>query len=270
MPATEPAPATGDATAPSPRLPARLAWREAEIVRIFEETASARSLVLRVPDWPGHLAGQHVDVRLTAEDGYQAQRSYSIASPPEQRELVLTVERIEDGEVSPWLAGEARAGDRFELRGPIGGYFTWIAGAGGPLQLIAGGSGIVPLMAMLRHRAVAAGGREVPARLLASWRGPSAIFYRVELAKLAADESEATLSVVHTLTREAPPDWPGERGRVDAAMLRARVFAPRQAPRVYVCGPTPFVEAVASELVALGHAPDRIRTERFGPTGRPE
>jgi ferredoxin-NADP reductase len=226
--------------------------------------------VLDVPDWAGHRAGQHVDVRLTAEDGYQAQRSYSIASPPEDPQVTLTVERLDDGEVSPYLTDGLQIGDQIELRGPIGGYFTWSARAGEPLQLIAGGSGIVPLMAMLRHRAVAAGGRDVPARLLASWRGPSAIFYRAELAKLAADESETRLSVVHTLTREAPPDWSGDRGRVDAAMLRARVFAPREAARVYVCGPTPFVEAVASELVALGHAPDRIRTERFGPTGRTE
>jgi ferredoxin-NADP reductase len=270
MPATEPASTGGGPAAPAPRLPARLAWREAEIVEVIEETPSARSLVLRVPDWPGHLPGQHVDVRLTAEDGYQAQRSYSIASPPERRELVLTIERIDDGEVSPWLAGDARAGDRFELRGPIGGYFTWGAAAGGPLQLIAGGAGIVPLMAMLRHRAVAPGGRDVPARLLASWRGPAAAFYRDELARLAADEREGRLSVVHTFTREPPPGWTGPRGRIDGAMLRARAFAPREAPRVYVCGPTPFVEAVATELGALGHAADRIRTERFGPTGGAE
>ena len=261
------------ASSPAPRPPARLAWREAEIVRVIDETPSARSLVLRVPAWPGHLPGQHVDVRLTADDGYQAQRSYSIASPPERPELVLTVERIDDGEVSPWLAGEARAGDRFELRGPIGGYFTWTTAAGGPLQLVAGGSGIVPLMSMLRHRALAAGGREVPARLLASWRGVGAMVYRGEIAALAGGASDGAgdgrgLSVVHTLTREAPPaGWAGERGRVDAEMLRRRVFAASEAPRVYVCGPTPFVEAVASALVALGHARERVWTERFGPTG---
>jgi ferredoxin-NADP reductase len=241
----------------------RLAWREAEIVEVIDETPAARSLVLRVPDWPGHLPGQHVDVRLTAEDGYQAQRSYSIASPPERRELVLTIERIDDGEVSPYLAGEARAGDRFELRGPIGGYFTWTATAGGPLQLVAGGSGIVPLMAMLRHRAHVA--PQVPARLLVSARGLSAILYRAELDALAAGDDR--LSLVYALTRDVPPDWPGERRRVDVEMLRARAFSAAEQPRVYVCGPTPFVEAVATALVGLGHAPERVRTERFGPTG---
>jgi ferredoxin-NADP reductase len=242
----------------------KLTWQEAEIVEVIDETPWARSLVLRVPEWPGHLPGQHVDVRLTAEDGYQAQRSYSIASPPERRELVLTIERIDDGEVSPYLAGEARPGDRFELRGPIGGYFTWTAGAGGPLQLVAGGSGIVPLMAMLRHRALA--GRQVPTRLLASSRGVAAILYRAELDALAADDER--LSVLHTLTRDVPPDWPGERRRVDGEMLRAHAFPPIEQPRVYVCGPTPFVEAVATSLVGLGHAAERVRTERFGPTGK--
>jgi len=241
----------------------RIAWREAEIVEVIDETPSARSLVLRVPEWPGHLAGQHVDVRLIAEDGYQAQRSYSIASAPERRELMLTVERIDEGEVSPYLAGEARPGDRFELRGPIGGYFTWTAASGGPLQLVAGGSGIVPLMAMLRHRAHA--GRAVPARLLVSSRNISAILYRGELDALAAGDER--LSLVHTLTREAPADWSGERRRVDADMLRAHAFSPADQPRIYVCGPTPFVEAAATALVGLGHAPERVRTERFGPTG---
>jgi ferredoxin-NADP reductase len=246
------------------RPTAKLAWQEAEIVETIDETPSARSLVLRVPEWPGHLAGQHVDVRLTAEDGYQAQRSYSIASAPERRELVLTIERIDEGEVSPYLAGEARPGDRLEVRGPIGGYFTWTAAAGGPLQLIAGGSGLVPLMAMLRHRALA--GRQIPARLLVSSRAAAAILYRAELEALAAGDDR--LSVVHTLTREAPPDWPGERRRVDGEMLRAHAYAPSEQPRVYVCGPTPFVEAVATSLVELGHAPERVRTERFGPTGQ--
>jgi ferredoxin-NADP reductase len=241
----------------------KLAWREAEILEIVEETPWARSLVLGVPDWPGHLPGQHVDVRLTAEDGYQAQRSYSIASPPERRELVLTIERIDDGEVSPYLAAEARPGDRFELRGPIGGYFTWTAAAGGPLQLVAGGSGIVPLMAMLRHRALA--GRQIPARLLVSSRSLAATLHRAELEALAAGDDR--LSVVHTLTREAPPEWAGERRRVDGDMLRAHAFPAGDDPRVYVCGPTPFVEAVATSLVGLGHVAQRVRTERFGPTG---
>jgi ferredoxin-NADP reductase len=257
--------ATDAAAGAALRSTARLAWREAEIVEIIDETPSARTLVLRVPDWPGHLPGQHVDVRLTADDGYQAQRSYSIASPPERRELMLTVERIDDGEVSPYLAGEARPGDRFEVRGPIGGYFTWTAAAGGPLQLIAGGSGIVPLMAMLRHRALAGAARQVPARLLVSSRSVPAIIYRAELDALPAGDGR--LSLVYTLTRDAPPDWRGERRRVDAEMLRAHAFPPADQPHIYVCGPTPFVEAVATALVALGHAPERVLTERFGPTG---
>jgi ferredoxin-NADP reductase len=247
----------------APHPAGAIVWREAEIVEVIDETPSARSLVLRVPEWPGHLAGQHVDVRLTAEDGYQAQRSYSIASPPERRELVLTVERIAEGEVSPYLAGEARPGDRFELRGPIGGYFTWTAAAGGPLQLVGGGSGIVPLMAMLRHRAHA--GRHVPTRALVSSRNLAAILYRSELDSLAA--SDERLSLVHTLTRDVPAGWPGERRRVDADMLRAHAFPPAEQPRIYVCGPTPFVEAAATALVGLGHAPERVLTERFGPTG---
>jgi len=248
----------------TPSPPARLAWREVEILDVVDETPRARSLVLAVADWPGHRPGQHVDVRLTAEDGYQAQRSYSIASPPERRELVLTIERIDDGEVSPYLGGEARPGDRFELRGPIGGYFTWTAAAGGPLQLVAGGSGLVPLMAMLRHRALA--GREVAARALVSSRSADAILYRAELDALTTDDGR--LSIVHTVTRDAPAGWSGERRRIDTEMLRAHAFPPADRPHVYVCGPTPFVEAVASALVGLGHPPDRVWTERFGPTGR--
>jgi ferredoxin-NADP reductase len=246
--------------APLPRLP----WRLAEVRDVIVETPRARSLVMAVPGWPGHAPGQHVDLRLTAEDGYQAQRSYSIASPPERGEVVLTVERLDDGEVSPFLTDEARPGDTIELRGPVGGYFTWTASAGGPLQLVAGGSGIVPLMAMLRHRAQA--GRQVPARLLYSSRDRDAIIYRDELAALAADGG-GLLAVTHTLTRAAPPGWQGPRRRVDLEMLRELAFSAAERPRVYVCGPTPFVEAVATHLVALGHAPDRIKTERFGPTG---
>ena len=227
------------------------------------ENPRTRSLVLRVPDWPGHSPGQHVDLRLTAEDGYQAQRSYSIASPPERPEVVLTVERIDDGEVSPYLTDETRPGDRLELRGPIGGYFTWTATLPGPVQFVAGGSGIVPLMAMLRHRAHS---RARPAaRLLSSWRTRDAVIYRAELERLATDDPP--LEVVHTLTRESPPGWSGPRGRVDADMLRAFAFTPEQEPRVYVCGPTPFVESVANALLLLGHPPERIKTERFGPTG---
>lgn len=242
---------------------ARIIWRVVDILDVVPESARARSLVLRVHDWPSHLAGQHVDVRLTAEDGYQAQRSYSIASPPEQAEVVLTVERLDDGEVSPYLTAEARPGDHFELRGPIGGYFTWTTALPGPLQLIAGGSGIVPLMAMLRHRALAA--TRPPARLLYSSRTREAIIYRDELERLGSGDPE--LRIVHTLTRESGAEWSGARGRIDAEKLRTFGFAAEQQPRVYVCGPTPFVESVANALVSLGHAPARVKTERFGPTG---
>jgi ferredoxin-NADP reductase len=233
------------------------------VLAVVPETPDARSLVLRVPDWPGHRPGQHVDVRLTAEDGYQAQRSYSIASPPERPEVVLTVDRIDDGEVSPYLTDQARPGDRLELRGPIGGYFTWSATLPDPVQFVAGGSGVVPFMAMLRHRAHSP--RRPPAWLLYSSRTREAIIYREELDRLAMDD--AALKVVHTLTRESPPGWSGLRGRVDAAMLRSFSFGPEQGPQVYVCGPTPFVESVADALVLLGHPVDRIKTERFGPTG---
>jgi ferredoxin-NADP reductase len=238
----------------------RLSWREAEVLEVVTETPRARSLVLRVPDWPGHLPGQHVDLRLTAEDGYQAQRSYSIASPPERPELVITVERIDDGEVSPFLTEEARPGDKLELRGPIGGYFTWSASLA-PLQLVGGGSGIAPLMAMLRHRA--ANGTRGPARLLYSSRTRDSIIYRQELER----GGDPALSVVFTLTREVPPDWSGPHRRVDAAMLRELAFPPQASPDIYVCGPTPFVESVANALVGLGHTAARIKTERFGPTG---
>ena len=241
---------------------ARLVWLSAEVVDVIPESARARSIVLRVPGWSGHVPGQHVDVRLTAEDGYQAQRSYSIASSG-VASVVLTVERIDEGEVSPYLTMEARAGDLIELRGPIGGYFTWTAAASGPLQLVAGGSGIVPLMSMLRHRADA---RTRPdTRLLCSWRTRDAMIYREELERLKVGDPE--LAILHTLTRESPPGWTGARGRIDAGMMRAFCFPPAREPYVYVCGPTPFVEAVADVLLALGHPPARIKTERFGPTG---
>jgi len=243
--------------------PQRLPWRSGTVVETIDETPRARSLVLSVAGWPGHQAGQHVDLRLTSDDGYQAQRSYSIASPPERAEIVLTVERIDDGEVSPFLTEEVRPGDVLELRGPIGGYFTWTAGEPDPLQLLAGGSGIVPLMAMLRHRALA--GPDRAARLLYSSRSWDDTIYRAELARLGGDDS--LLRVVHTLTRAAPQGWSGLARRVDRAMFEEHVFAPPERPRAYVCGPTPFVETVAALLVELGHPPDRIRTERFGPTG---
>jgi ferredoxin-NADP reductase len=257
-----------EAAAPPARAGTRrLAWRQAEVVERVAETRRATTLVLDVPGWPGHLAGQHVDIRLTADDGYQAQRSYSIASPPEALRLALTVERIERGEVSPWLVDEARPGDRFELRGPIGGYFAWSVNTGGPLLLVAGGSGIAPLMAMLRHRAVSGeAGRAVPARLLLSSRSFADIIYREELERLGSAPDGPV--IVQTLTRERPPPgWGGHARRIDAQMLTEVGFPSAAAPNVFVCGPTPMVEAVAEALVGLGHEPGRVRTERFGATG---
>ena len=223
-----------------------------------------RSLALSVPGWPGHLPGQHVDVRLTAEDGYQAQRSYSIASAPGEGEmLMLTIERLDDGEVSPYLVDELRAGDRLELRGPIGGYFVWNVAAGGPLLLVAGGSGIAPMMAMIRHRAAAAS--SVPVRLLYSSRSLGDVIYRDELERLAG--AGTGLEVAHTLTRGQPEGWSGYRRRIDREMLAEVAPPPERRPLCYVCGPTPLVESVASALAELGHEASRIRTERFGPTG---
>jgi len=239
----------------------RLIWRVASVTSVVDETPHARTLVLDVDGWPGHRAGQHADVRLTAEDGYVAERSYSIASAPEEPEVSLTIERIDDGEVSPYLAGEVRDGDQFELRGPIGGHFTWRAEQGGPLLLVGGGPGVVPLMAMLRHRAAA--GSDAPVVLLVSSRTEEDILYRAELDNL----NGGGLAVHHTLTRGAPDGWKGFERRVDADMLTAVGPPVADAPRVFVCGPTPFVEAVADLLVALGHAPAAIHAERFGPTG---
>jgi ferredoxin-NADP reductase len=216
--------------------------------------------VLDVPGRADHLPGQHVDVRLTAEDGYQAQRSYSIASGPGADALELTIERIDDGEVSPYLTEEARPGDRFELRGPIGGYFVWDGADERPLVLVGGGSGLVPLMAMLRHHHAI--GSSVEARLLVSARTHDDVLYRSELEAL-----RAPIAVQVTLTREAPPGWAGFTGRIDRAMLAAVGPEPARRPAVFVCGPTPFVEAAARLLVELGHDPADVRTERFGPTG---
>jgi len=241
----------------------RLSWQLAQIAEVRPETPRVASLLLDVPGWDGHQAGQHVDLRLTAEDGYQAERSYSIASPPDGRRLELTVERLEDGEVSPYLVGEVHEGDRIELRGPIGGYFVWRPELGGPLLLVAGGSGVVPLRAMLRQRAAA--GSRVPTRLLYSSRTLEDVIYREELERLAA--ADESLTVIHSLTREQPPGWQGHARRIDAAMLEEVGWGPEQRPLAYVCGPTRLVEAVASDLVALGHDPFRVRTERFGPTG---
>jgi ferredoxin-NADP reductase len=245
-------------------LQRRLSWRTGVVSEVVDETARVRSIVMTVPDWPGHRAGQHVDVRLTADDGYQAQRSYSIASPPDAGDRVtVTVERIDDGEVSPFLAGELRVGDRLELRGPIGGYFVWEVAAGGPLLLIAGGSGVCPLMAMLRHRA--AQDSAVPVRLLYSARSLDDVIYRDEIDRLAA--AGAGLEVTYALTRSQPPGWSGYRRRIDAAMLAEFAWTPDQQPLTFICGPTPLVESAAEALVQLGHDAGRIKTERFGPTG---
>jgi ferredoxin-NADP reductase len=240
-----------------------LTWLLAGITDIVDETPRTKTLVLHVPGWRGHRPGQHVDIRLTAEDGYQAERSYSIASAPDGDRIELTIERLDDGEVSPYLIGELRIGDQIELRGPIGGYFAWTVDQGGPLLLIGGGSGIVPLMAMLRHRA--AKKSSIPARLLASFRTPEDVIFGEEVHALAAND--ASLEVFLTLTRIQPDDWTGYRRRIDAGMLTEVWWPPVEQPLVFICGPTPFVEAIATALVTLGHDPASIRTERFGPTG---
>ena len=239
----------------------RLTWQLADVVDIVPETARVKTLALDVAAWPGHRAGQHVDVRLTAEDGYQAERSYSIASAPNGARVELTVERLDDGEVSPYLTEELHSGDRLELRGPVGGYFVWEPAVGGPVLLVGGGSGVVPLMAMIRERAAA--GSNVDMRLLLSSRTAEDVIYRDEFERLAG----AGLTVMHTLTRSTPAGWTGYTRRVDAEMLAEVGPGTDDRPHIYVCGPTPFVEAVATALVSLGHQPDRIKTERFGPTG---
>jgi ferredoxin-NADP reductase len=239
-------------------------WQLATVSSIHDETPTVRSFTLGLPGWAGHRPGQHVDLRLTAEDGYSVERSYSIASEPERSgEVDITVERIEGGEVSPFLHEVVVPGDRLEVRGPIGGYFVWEAARGGPLLLVAGGSGVVPLMAMARHRART--GSSVPARLLFSSRGPEEIIYRDELERLAG--SGDGFEVVHTLTRRQPAGWAGYARRIDEPMLAEVVEPLGGAARAYACGPTALVETVANGLVRLGLPPDRIRTERFGPTG---
>jgi ferredoxin-NADP reductase len=239
----------------------RLTWEIADVVDVVVETPRVKTIAFDVPGWRGHRAGQHVDIRLTADDGYQAERSYSIASAPDDARVDLTVERLDDGEVSPYLTDELRRGDQIELRGPIGGYFVWEPAQGGPLLLVAGGSGIVPLMAMIRLRAAV--GSDTDTRLLYSSRGWDDVIYRDELEQLSGDG----LAVVHTLTRSQPPGWTGYARRVDAEMLAEVGAKPAERPCIYVCGPTPFVEAVAQGLVHLGHEPQRVKTERFGPTG---
>jgi ferredoxin-NADP reductase len=256
----------GPNAAPPVGRPARIEWRAGTIAQIVAETAHAKTLVMDVPGWPGHLAGQHVDVRLTAEDGYQAQRSYSIASAPNDPRLAITIERLDDGEVSPYLTDALGVGDRVELRGPIGGYFVWEPSLTGPLFLVAGGSGIVPLMAMLRARASAGAARQAatPATLLYSSRSWDDVIYRDELTHLTASSNAR---VVHTLTRSQPPGWTGFKRRIDADMLLELAPAPSLAPHIYVCGPTALVESASQTLVEIGHDPARVKTERFGPTG---
>ena len=240
----------------------RLTWLVAEVAGLITETPRVRTIVLDAPGWPGHRAGQHLDVRLTAEDGYQAQRSYSIASPPGERPAI-TVEVLTDGEVSPYLAEELREGDEIEVRGPIGGYFVWEPDGEAPLLLVAGGSGIVPLMAMIRHRA--ATGDPTPTRLVYSSRRLEEVIYAEELDELAARADGLEVSL--TLTREQPPGWEGYARRVDTELMREVAWKPAQRPAVFICGSTGFVEAAAGALVELGHDPLRIKTERFGATG---
>ena len=241
--------------------PQRIAWQVVTVRDLVVETARVHTVVLDAPAWPGHRAGQHVDVRLTAPDGYQAQRSYSIASAPEDDALVLTIERIEDGELSPYLVDVVEPGDRFEVRGPIGGHFVWEASLGGPLVLLGGGSGFVPLRAMLRHRAAA--GSDVPTRALYSARALHEVIYREELTALDVP----SLDLYLTLTREQPAGWSGYARRIDRELLAEVVFPAAEQPLIYICGPTAFVETAADLCVQLGHAPAHIRTERFGPTG---
>ncbi|HEU0253633.1 MAG TPA: ferredoxin reductase [Pyrinomonadaceae bacterium] len=239
-------------------------WRVGSVVALHDETATARTITLEVSDWPGHVAGQHVDVRLTARDGYSAVRSYSIASAPNpERRVELTVERLPNGEVSPYLTQEVAVGDRLELRGPIGGWFVWHTERTEPIQLVAGGSGVVPLMAMIRSRASA--GSTAPFRLLYSVREPGAVFYRDELRALL--DREHSVSLTYAYTRTAPKDWPRPPGRIDAALIASTTWPSNLVPTCYVCGPTSFVESATDLLIASGNGRDKIRTERFGPTG---
>jgi ferredoxin-NADP reductase len=240
----------------------RLTWRAGTVASVRDETATARTIALDVPGWPGHRAGQHVDVRLTAADGYSAQRSYSIASAPGGDQIELTVQRLPDGEVSPYLVQVLAAGDLLELRGPIGGWFVWEP-APAPVLLVAGGSGVVPLMAMIRARAVT--GTGAPFRLVYSVRGPDDALYAAELAE--RQRGDDGLGVDYVYTRTTPAGWPVPPGRIGAGALSAPGWAPDRGPEVFVCGPTGFVEAVANLLVDAGHDPRSIKTERFGPSG---
>jgi ferredoxin-NADP reductase len=238
-----------------------MSWRAATVAAVRRETPSASTVVLRVPGWPGHQAGQHLDLRLTAEDGYTATRSYSIASVPDGESVEITVERLRHGEVSPYLTEEVTGGEQVEVRGPVGGWFVWRPEQKEPVLLAGGGSGVVPLMAVVRrHRET---GSQAPLRLLYSVRDPDAVLYRDELATLEGHG----VDIRYVFTRRTPEHWPRPPGRLDADLLGTTAFSPDLEPTAYVCGPTGFVEGVANLLVAAGHDPRRVRTERFGPSG---
>jgi ferredoxin-NADP reductase len=242
----------------------RVTWRSATVVGLNDETATARTIALAVSDWPGHIAGQHVDVRLTAPDGYSAVRSYSIASAPtSDGRIEITVEQLPNGEVSPYLTKELMVGDDLELRGPIGGWFVWRRDQTEPIQLVAGGSGIVPLMAMIRSHA--SGSSAAPFRLLYSVREPEAVFYRNELQALS--DQNHSVSVTYAYTRVAPKDSPRPPGRIDTTLIAAGTWPANLGPTSYVCGPTSFVENATDLLIGAGHGRERIKTERFGATG---
>jgi ferredoxin-NADP reductase len=249
-------------TAVSGGLKVRRSWRAARLIERHTETASASTLVLAVPGWPGHLAGQHVDVRLTAPDGYQAARSYSLAAPANGERIEITVQRVPDGEVSSYLVDEARSGDSVEVRGPVGGWFVWKPSDQGPVLLVAGGSGVVPLMAMVRTRNGVGG---APFRLIYSVRGPDDRIYQNELRRRVAEDG--ALDVTFVYTRAAPEDEPRPVGRISLDDLVSNGWPAELEPTCYVCGPTAFVETVADLLIFLGHDPSQIRTERFGPSG---
>jgi ferredoxin-NADP reductase len=242
----------------------RLTWQAASIAEIRVETDTVRTLVLDLPGWPGHVAGQHVDIRLTADNGYSAQRSYSVASTPDDGRLEVTIQRVPDGEVSGYLVDIAQPGDMVEVRGPVGGYFIWQQETDpAPVLLLAGGSGIVPLMSMIRARAAA--GSRVPFRLIYSTRGPDDAIYADELRRRVRDDGG--LAVAYAYTRNVPEGWPRPPGRLDAELLTAAGWPADLGPAAFVCGPTGFVEAMANLLVAQGNDPSRVKTERFGPTG---
>jgi ferredoxin-NADP reductase len=240
-------------------LPGRLTWQVATVTTVTQETPSVRTIGLAVPSWPGHRAGQHLDVRLTADDGYSAERSYSIASAVDDP-VAITVERLDDGEVSPYLTEDVSVGDQLEIRGPVGGYFVWEPADGGPLLLVAGGSGIVPLRAILRQREHT--GSDTPVKLLYSARAPSQLIYRDEL-----DGHHDGVEIIYTLTREQPAGWKGYTRRIDRELLAETAWPTGKNPLAYICGPTSFVETAATGLVALGYEQDRVKTERFGGTG---